>query len=275
MGTHPLSLQEHCRKAGSRWCICCTWVSSYCHSRQEFLFVHPPQVRLAQGSDQTRALAPTPATSPIAGQVNGQRKELQYTQKQSSATTKCGQLNKGCCLPVFIRILASNNQQDPPGGISIYFGVCRVFAQTLLFHHSCLYLGADPGYSLGLARSKLSHTDNTASQTLSPSRYSCHRGQDSKWEDHSISAFAKRIWDGRKAKYPMHKQKSSLQPYICHVFGITWSAQHKHSPAKLNCGIALQAHGTSFLYAPTGSHSLTSVRLALNSEAVENRDCTP
>lgn len=156
MGTHPLSLQEHGSKASSGWCRRCTWVPSYRHSRREFLFVHPPQVCLAQGSDQTRALAPTPAAFPIAGQVNGQRKELQYTQKQSSVTTKCGQLNKGCCLPVFIRILASNNQQDPPGGISICFGVCRIFAQTLLFHHPCLYLGADPGYSLGLARSKAS-----------------------------------------------------------------------------------------------------------------------
>ena len=66
-----------------------------------------------------RAPAPTPATFPLAGQINGQRKGLQYTQKQSSVTTNSRSKNRGCCPLVFIRILASNNQQDPPGGIYI------------------------------------------------------------------------------------------------------------------------------------------------------------
>lgn len=43
-----------------------------------------------------------------------------------------------------------------------------------------------------------------------PSRSCCHRGQHSKWEDHSTSPFAKTIWGRSKARHPLHKQKSSL-----------------------------------------------------------------
>lgn len=211
MATPPLSLQEHGRKASSHWCTRCTWVPSYHHSRQEFLFVHPPQVCLAQGSDQPVTPAPAPATFPIAGWVNGQSKELQYTQKQSSATIRClGAENQTRAaayqsLSGFWHLTISKIHQEES-----LWSLQNICADTVVSSLMSVS-GCWPGYNLGLARNKASaqHRQCCFPNPL-PWRSSCHRGQHSKWEDHSTSSFANRIWGRSKARHPMHKEKSSL-----------------------------------------------------------------
>lgn len=159
---------------------------------------------------------------------------------QQSLSAWVQQPNKGCCLLVFLRILAPNNQQNPPGGISMYFGLCRIFAQTL-FHHSCLYLGADPGYSLGLARSKASAPQTILLPRPSPPPDPSATGASTASGRIAVFQPSQR-GSGTEAKPNIPcTNKNRLQPHICHVFWSNLVCTAQSQPSRIkpwNCTLS-------------------------------------
>lgn len=92
MGTRTMGTHPSVPKASARWCVHCTWVPSY---RQELLFVLPP-----------RAASHGDPTSPAAGGAKDRAWSCS-AERSRCYVPGCGQLNKGCCLPGFIRIPVS------------------------------------------------------------------------------------------------------------------------------------------------------------------------
>lgn len=112
--------------------------------------------------------------------------------------------------------------------------------QTLLFHHSRLYLGADQATILALQEIKpLPDTGNAASHTLFLPDPPATGASTASGRITVLHPLQRGSGAEARPDTPCTKKNPLSNHIFARLFGITWSAQHKYSPAQLNHGIAL------------------------------------